>query len=327
MNKKATDGYTGLLVIGDPHLEGRQPDFRRDDFPEVVLGKVEWCLQYARKNQLLPTFLGDMFQNPRDNPTWMLARLIEMMRNSDSIGIFGNHDCAETVLNENDSLTLLIKSGCLELVDYQNPWRGEMNGRVVCVGGSSYRNPIPEKFEIERTAAKSLFEGEPWVVWLTHHDVEFPGYDGGYLKPHEIENVDLVINGHIHKQSEPIQCGKTTWMNPGNITRRNRSDRNKKHIPHVLRIDVAPNDYTITDIAVPHQAFDDVFFEAQLIASSQPATSGFVSGLKELVSRKTQSGAGLHQFLEQNLVQFDDAVADEIRQLAQEITQTELANA
>ena len=77
--RKPSDQYVGLLLIGDPHIEGRQPGFRKDDFPRVILDKVEWCLNYAKSNNLMPTFLGDMFDKPRDNPTWMIGRLIEMM--------------------------------------------------------------------------------------------------------------------------------------------------------------------------------------------------------------------------------------------------------
>src|SRR5438552_9043364 len=65
--------YRGLLIIGDPHLEGRQPGFRKDDYPNVILDKLAWCLNYANNNRLLPAILGDLFDKPRDNPTWMLG--------------------------------------------------------------------------------------------------------------------------------------------------------------------------------------------------------------------------------------------------------------
>ena len=48
------DPYVGLLAIGDPHLEGRQPGFRKDDYPNVILDKLAWCLEYAEANRLLP---------------------------------------------------------------------------------------------------------------------------------------------------------------------------------------------------------------------------------------------------------------------------------
>ena len=98
-----------MLVIGDPHIEGRQPNFRCDDYPKAILNKVRWCLDYAKANHLLPVFLGDIFDKPRDNPTWMLGELIDMMLGSGSIGIYGNHDCAEPILTDNDSLMILIK--------------------------------------------------------------------------------------------------------------------------------------------------------------------------------------------------------------------------
>ncbi len=300
-----TSDYQGLLVIGDPHLEGRQPGFRKDDYPNVILEKLEWCLQYARQSRLLPTLLGDLFQNPRDNPTWMLSRLIDMLRGSGAIGIYGNHDCAETVLTDNDSLTILIKSGCLRLVDYQNPWRGQMSGRSVYVGGSSYRQLVPEKFEMVKPTAKTtLFDGEPLVIWLTHHDVDIPGYDAGRFKPHEIENVDLLINGHIHKRLDPVQVGQTLWLTPGNISRRSRSERSRNHIPRVIRIDVGEMDYEIVDVVVPHRPFEEVFHDSLDDDGSEPTGSDFVAGLKELQARRTQSGAGLREFLAQNLEQF-----------------------
>ena len=70
--------YDGILIIGDPHLEGRQPGFRKDDYPTVILDKLAWCLDYAAANRLLPAILGDLFDKPRDNPNWMLVRLLDM---------------------------------------------------------------------------------------------------------------------------------------------------------------------------------------------------------------------------------------------------------
>ena len=124
--RKSHASYTGLLVIGDPHIEGRQPGFRKDDYPTVVLEKVRWCLNFAYEDHLLPVFLGDMFDKPRDNPTWLIGALIEMLSEVSAIGIYGNHDCAETALNENDSLSILVKSGCLRLVDANDPWIGKI---------------------------------------------------------------------------------------------------------------------------------------------------------------------------------------------------------
>lgn len=308
--------YTGLLVIGDPHLEGRTPGFRKDDYPHVILDKLEWGLRYAQTHRLLPAILGDLFDKPRDNPTWMLGSLIDLLTGIECIGLYGNHDCAEPELCDHDSLSLLVKAGRIQLLDGR-PWRGLMNGRSVIVGGSSYRQQFPDRVDT------SSGEGDtpPLVFWLAHHDLIVPGYEEqGRIQPREIEGIDLVINGHIHRRLQDVQTGRTLWMTPGNISRRSRSDATKDHIPSVLRIDITDAGYTRQFVEVPHQPFDEVFHSILIDTSTDGPASAFVAGLAELQARRTESGAGLVAFLEKNLSQFEQPVANEIMALAQEVT-------
>ena len=308
--------YRGLLMIGDPHLEGRQPGFRKDDYPNVVLEKLSWCLRYAADERLLPAILGDLFDKPRDNPTWMLGRLIEML-DVEVIGLYGNHDCAEPALSEHDSLSLLVKAGRLRLVDAERPWQGTINGRTVVVGGSSYRQPIPSEFRPGQTTNGA----PPLVAWLTHHDILVPGYEEqGRIQPCEIQGIDLVINGHIHRQLADVRRGRTLWLTPGNISRRSRNDAMRAHRPAVLRLDVTETGFAAQLVVVPHRPFDEVFHEAILQAVVGEGQSAFVAGLAELQARRTVSGAGLWEFLEQNLGQFEPSVADQIRSLAREVS-------
>ena len=302
--------YVGLLCIGDPHLEGRTPGHRKDEYSTVILDKLAWCLDYAQQHRLLPAILGDLFDKPRDNPNWMLVRLIEMLR-GEVIGLYGNHDCADPELKEHDSLSVLVRSGRLRLVDCNSPWRGTMNGRPVIVAGSSYRKPIPKEYACE--------DKQPLVIWLTHHDVAFPGYEEkNWLRPHEIAGVELVINGHIHQPLEAVTRGQTLWLTPGNISRRSRSARSREHVPAVLRIDVTPAAWSRQMVTVPHQPFDEVFHEQLVEAPEADTPSSFVAGLAELQARRTESGAGLLDFLEKNVDQFEPAVASELLALAKE---------
>ncbi|MEL7500529.1 MAG: metallophosphoesterase [Planctomycetota bacterium] len=317
------DEYSGLLLIGDPHIEARQPGFRKDNFAETVLGKIRWCLEVCENESLLPVFLGDLFDKPRGNPNWLISRLIEIMSVTPSIGIYGNHDCADVELDENDSLSILIAAGCLRLVSELDPFRTRVHQRDVIIGGSSYRAPIPTTFHLPKRRAQGLFDNDPFVLWLTHHDIGFPGYDNNRIDPHQISNVELLVNGHIHRPLESVKAGRTLWMTPGNITRRSRSEAVRDHVPAVTRIDVMPEDYKISTIEVPHAPFDEVFHELVVEENEEREQSNFVTGLAELNSRKTESGAGLHQFLSENVEQFDVPVADVIMQLAQEVTNVE----
>jgi DNA repair exonuclease SbcCD nuclease subunit len=305
--------YAGLLLIGDPHLEGRQPGFRKDDYPNVILEKLAWSLDYATANRLLPCLLGDLFDKPRDNPNWLLAKLLDLLR-GEVVGLFGNHDCADPELNDNDSLSLLVKAGRLRLIDGEGPWIGTLGGRPAVVGGSSYRHKIPDRYDPPAECGDA-----PLVVWLTHHDVLIPGYDEGRIKPREIPGVELLINGHIHRRLEEIRVGGTRWLTPGNISRRSRNDASREHVPAVLRLDVSPESYELTYVEVPHQPFEEVFHEAVADAPLGTGGSAFVAGLAELQARRTDSGAGLLPFLEQNLGQYQPAVAAEIMKLAREV--------
>ncbi len=312
--------YVGLAIIGDPHVEGRQPGFRCDDYPNVILEKLRWCFSYARTNGLLPVLLGDFFDKPRDNPTWMLCRLIELMQGQEMIGIFGNHDCAESTLTENDSLSILVNSGCLKIVSADSWWRGQLGGRPVAIGGSSYREPIPQ--QVPLPSQTGLFDEPPLVIWLAHHDIPMAEDDGiATLVPHEIANVDLLVNGHIHRRMPPARHGQTLWVNPGNISRRTRGEATQSHVPSLLQVEIVDNQFHLHFVEVPHEPFDQVFHESAVPDSGVSATSAFVDGLMELQARRTQSGAGLLAFLEKNLEQFDGPVAEEIRGLAREVTQ------
>lgn len=314
MPDRATE-YGGLLIIGDPHLEGRTPGFRKDDYPRVILDKLEWCLRYAQAHRLLPVLLGDLFDKPRDNPIWMLGALLDLLAGIECVGVYGNHDCAEPQLSENDSLSLLVKAGRLRLLD-EAPWRGRMNGRTVVVGGSSYRRPIPESF-----AADTTDNDRALVLWITHHDLIVPGYEElGRIRPREIDHIDLVVNGHIHRRLPDLQSGRTVWATPGNISRRARSDATRDHVPSVLRIDVGVEGFRRTFVEVPHRAFGEVFHAMIVDSAIDTSSSAFVAGLAELQARRTASGAGLVAFLEQNLGRFEGPVASEIMALAQEVT-------
>jgi len=322
-NHSATESYQGLLVIGDPHLEGRQPGFRKDDYPNVILEKLEWSLNHARENNLLPIILGDLFDKPRDNPNWMMVRLFECLT-GEILGIYGNHDVHyQPELTEHDSLRLLVTSGRIRIVSSESPWCGMIGGRPVIIGGSSYRQEIPKSFD--RQSHDLDCDEDAFVVWLTHHDILIPGYDEGRIKPTEIDGIDLVINGHIHRKLETVEAGKTHWLTPGNISRRSRSEAVRAHDPSVLRIGIKADWFTLEEIEVPHRPFEDVFHEAITETTATVGSSAFVAGLAELQSRRTAGGAGIKEFLQQNLDQFEPNVATEIWKLVEQVT-TESAN-
>jgi predicted phosphodiesterase len=318
---RSTKSLAGLLFIGDPHVEGRTPGFRKDDYPQTILKKLEWVLEYADQHQLQPVLLGDVFDKPRDNPNWLLSKLLDLFGGGLIPTIYGNHDCANPALDENDSLTLLAKAGAVYLLDSEHLWMGHIEGRTVVIGGSPYRHPIPERFDQLPGG-----QDDDLVVWITHHDLAFPTNEEAVVTDlYPIPGIDFVINGHIHRRAPTtVERDKTVWVNPGNIARRSRTDAIRGHVPAVLRMDIAADGQWIHYVDIPHQDANDVFFDLNSLENEASAgnQSSFVTGLALLQSRKTYSGAGLMEFLRDNVSQFEPEVAGEILQLAQDVLES-----
>ncbi|WP_404306352.1 metallophosphoesterase [Neorhodopirellula lusitana] len=356
VNMKAeTVRCNGLMFIGDPHLEARVPGFRCDDYPQVALRKFAWCLEYARQKQLQPILLGDLFHLPQDNPNWMIAEIIDTISRCYGKAlpaIYGNHDVRENIRKPNDSISILFAAGHLRLITPEHPWQGTVDGRSVTVGGTVWGDRLPKSFKPSDVTVDDENTSPDLVAWITHHDILIPGYEeSGRIRPSVIPGVDMIVNGHIHRRLDHVvktDDGKSTvWVTAGNITRRARSDASRSHVPAVVCVVPAKRSVSIDDeivadesiesidvvsqggsdwrvcwVRVPHEPFDDVFHdEIQGEDEEQEEfESGFVADLRELTRRKTDTGAGLIDYLDQNLDQFDDAVAAEIRRLADEVT-------
>lgn len=311
--------YGGLLFIGDPHLAHRNPGMRKDDYPRVVLAKLEWSLNYAREHNLLPCILGDIFHNPRDNANWLVGELCEMLVGREVLTIYGNHDVHEDAIHDNDSLSVPLKAKLLKLVSEQSYWVGEMNGRRIIVGGTSHGQFFPQVFSKGVTS-------DCLVFWMTHHDIQVPGYERTTRLAEEIAGIDIVVNGHIHLRKEVLEKRRTKWVIPGNITRTSRGER--EHKPACLRFDIFEGKfpkgagYEMSYVEVPCQPWEDVFADGAILPSKyDDRLSPVVRSLQSLTGGR-QGGAGLTEFLEVNLDGYDDDVAREIRALAQEVLTT-----
>ena len=98
----------------------RAPGWRKDDYPQAVLGKLRWCFKYARENHLLPILLGDLFHHPRDISNQLLVELLGILEEP-IWAVTGNHDCHQNSLTDADSLSVLQAAGRIRLLDRDGP--------------------------------------------------------------------------------------------------------------------------------------------------------------------------------------------------------------
>lgn len=305
--------YAGILFIGDPHIAASPPGFRLDDYAETVLGKLSFALDIAARRYCLPIILGDLFHVPRDNPNFILVALIEMFRPHRPWVLVGNHDKHEARLTRDVSLAVLDAAGAVRLLDHDGPSASvTVAGEKVLIGASPDWTPIPAAIDPC---------GHDHVLWLTHHDLAFPGYEAARTNLREIQGVDLVVNGHIHTPKPLQRFGRTLWLNPGSLTRISRS-QHTRNIKPVITVWV-PGSPDFEFIETPHQPFDEVFpaldsSDDQVLAPMDE--SMFIRGLENLAMRKTSEGVGLKAFLEANLT-VEDPVDKIIWELYEEIMQ------
>ncbi len=256
---------------------------------------------FVMQHELQPILLGDIFDKPRDNPNWLISRMLDIFEGQCIPTIVGNHDCENPHLDENDSLTILAKAGAIRLLDQQHLWACSFEGRTVAIGGSPYRYPIPDSFAIEPDKVQLIFQNpvsfsneqsDTWrkavskpslVVWMKHHDLTFPNLNEAVVTHlNELVGIDYVTNGHIHRRAsaDVVRC-QTTWVNPGNIVRRSRSDSIRGHEPAALRMDIASNGQWLHYVKVPHLAAEQVFYDLDALDAdeTQSNQSSFITGL------------------------------------------------
>lgn len=285
---------SGLMLIPDAHFAATPPGQRLEGYMQQVLAKVAACLEHAAVNDLVPVFLGDLFHWPRENPNALLVALIELFLPWRPFVLVGNHDKYQARYTQDVSLAVLEAAGVVRVLGEPGPAFALITprGRVL-VGASPDGAHIPQSFDRG---------DEEWVVWLTHHNVNFPDYPDKQVRVREAPGVDWIINGHIHRPQPMQVMGSTRWCNPGNITRLTFSRRTMERTPRacVWR----PGMEELEPFTVPHQPFAAVFpdqdfppeEEAQAEVESQ-----FLSGLERLAWRRTAEGAGLREFLQANV--------------------------
>lgn len=215
-----TANANGLLFVGDPHLWSKSPSKRLDvSFMETVLDKIEQAVQIANEKKLLLVFLGDLFHDDTDNDSYMLVKLIRILKKlkQKPITIVGNHEKTETTLTDGTALAILREANIIDTIENNGiHYEIKINDEKIYIGGTPYGQTIPH--DISNIIKKNKIEGE-FIIWLTHHDLAFNETYPGAMEMYEIIGANIVVNGHIHKTKDSLQIGMTKYFNPGNITR------------------------------------------------------------------------------------------------------------
>ncbi len=286
----------GLFLIGDPHLADTPPGQRLDGYLDQIMVKLKACLDRADELGMVTVLLGDLFHKPRDNSNKMLVDLIRLFGSYENVwAVVGNHDKYQSRLTDDVSIAVLETAGVISPMKEAGPqFVLETKEGAVLVCASPDGTPLPRKHESEE-------DGPDTVIWLTHHNIQFPEFLDKAYSIKELPGIDWLINGHIHRPQETIRKGQTTWANPGNITRLTFTRRSMTREPEAAIW--TPKCEDLEKWAVPFETFDKVFPDQDFPPEEHEVEgeSNYVQGLERLAWQRTQEGMGLKQFLTDNV--------------------------
>ena len=289
----------GLFFIADPHLADTPPGQRLDGYLDQIMTKLEACLSRAEELGMVPVILGDLFHWPRDNSNKMLVELIRLFgAHTGDNGVWavvGNHDKYQSRFTEDVTIAVLETAGVLKLMKDAGPqFILDTGSDRVLVGASPDGTTIPKKYD-------RADDDPETVLWLTHHNIQFPEFIDRAYSIKELPGIDWLVNGHIHRPQQTITKGQTTWANPGNITRLTFTRRSMDREP-AASIWV-PGCEDLEKWVVPFETFDVVFPDQELPPEEQEVEgeSNFIKGLERLAWQRTHEGVGLKQFLSDNV--------------------------
>lgn len=295
-----TVSASGLLFIADPHLADTPPGQRLEGYLDQIMVKMKACFDYATAHNLTVVILGDLFHWPRDNSNKMLVDLIELLGsrtgNEKIWSLVGNHDKYQSRFTDDVTMAVLEAAGVLNVIKDDGPqFILETDQGRVLVGGSPDGTPLPKGYERQKG-------GPETVIWLTHHNIQFPEFLDRAYSIKELPGIDWLVNGHIHRPQTTIKKGQTTWANPGNITRLTFTHRSMEREPAAAIW--TPGCEELKKWVVPFEGFDRVFPDQELPSEDvavEEGESDYVKGLERLAWQRTQEGMGLKQFLTDNV--------------------------
>lgn len=208
------NNYNGILFVGDPHLWSKRPSKRNDaDFADTVLNKISQAVNIALENNLYLIFLGDLFHSSDENDLKIITKLIRVLMpiSGKCATVEGNHELSQTSISDDVALSILKEAGIIKVYETNDIQEViSVQDKKITIGSTPYGHKIPKKIKSNKS---------DYTIWLTHANLDFGDCYPGVIKVEEIEGVNMLVNGHIHKEKQPLKVGNMLSFNPGNITR------------------------------------------------------------------------------------------------------------
>lgn len=215
---------SNVIFVGDMHLKGSSPISRCDDYPSVILNKIESLAQVANSfncNKIV--LLGDVFDSHTTTLPYLAKVISSFKKLSDAditvYTVVGNHDIKNNRMDSlsSSALGILISTGYVKLAPR----------RLLLDDVDFHFFHYPDEL------LKN--DSDNYSVCVAHRYYEF-GLSWDSLTRDDIKslNYDAMILGHYHVPCDTVTIEDTLLYRPGSLSRSTSESYNKLRTPRVL---------------------------------------------------------------------------------------------
>ena len=265
------------IFMTDTHLRASNPRSRIDDYPQVILDKFKWVLDYAKKREVdIVLHGGDLFDG-YDVAKSVETSILKLLCNT-SIPIvttIGSHDIHgySTQTLHRASLGVLQAAERIHLLDKGEVFNCSLvtESDEVVIVGCPHTIDIDQREDSYYIDDDVIQEEREYTILLAHGnlvDHELPeGFDYTLLDKVQV-NANLVLSGHYHPGYGIYRRkDSVTFVNPGSVARVKATPNNRKRTPSIAYIELfkgAPASIDIIPIGVAVPG-DQVFADEVLV--------------------------------------------------------------
>ncbi len=285
--------YTdSFLVVGDMHLDSRNPSGRIDNYPETTLlklGQLEQIAMQTGSNAII--CLGDVFHR-RSVSLSYLSSVASFFKRLQDKGIsfytvIGNHDIAYEQVESLDRypLGVLMSSGVVHRLDELIVSSTDSSFSVGCVGahyGEAFPMVSSPFASCHFVFAHCFVDGKEYPM-VTVEQLQKSGFNCGFF-------------GHYHgfepaRELSLLKDGEVMYIyRPGSLLR--EAGQEYHRVRDIVVYQVSLKDVSITPWAIERKKFEEVF-ALQLVVKDKGLEESVVDAFNRLADSFSGSVVGL----------------------------------
>ena len=259
------------IFCADLHITDSTPRYRKDDYVETGLSKLQWIVDLANSTDSVLGIAGDFFDKP--TVEWKVVnRVIEILNTCKHtpIVIAGQHDMVNKVQD-------------LSNTPLYNLW---ISGTVMMISNVHHG---PGLYGQQFGADPPDVTPEPNSIIMIHKSVtpdEVPFFLGSAISAEEAsliyKDYKIVVAGDYHVPFYKVING-VHIINCGPMLRAEKDKRDME--PCVWGVFVEGKEVAVTQIKIPIKPADDVFDITAIEYDEKNAVTLDTSKLKELINK------------------------------------------